>query len=224
MACTLLLLLGKNQQRGVALGKAIGMSPSRRQSARCGSPPEHGRDNSTSTPCRNSSCTAAHPDRWSIHASYWNASGRENPCRHRHRSRPCRESFSASELIPLLDAAGVRRALVLSLAYQYGNPNRPPVTGEYVHVQRENNWTARHVAEFPDRLRAFCGVDPLKPPTQLPKLNGAPRTDTCTTVSSCTSATPMWTSMIRTRWNCCVASSILRRNMEWQSWFTCNRR
>jgi predicted TIM-barrel fold metal-dependent hydrolase len=71
--------------------------------------------------------------------------------------------FTVRELIPLLDAAGVRRALVLSLAYQYGNPNRPPVTDEYVHVQRENNWTARQVAEYPDRLRAFCGVDPLKP-------------------------------------------------------------
>jgi uncharacterized protein len=61
-----------------------------------------------------------------------------------------------------MDAAGVRRALVLSLAYQYGNPNRPPVADEYVQVKAENDWTARQVAGFPDRLRAFCGVDPLK--------------------------------------------------------------
>ena len=39
--------------------------------------------------------------------------------------------FTARDLIPLLDAAGVRRALVLSLAYQYGNPNKPPVSDEY---------------------------------------------------------------------------------------------
>jgi predicted TIM-barrel fold metal-dependent hydrolase len=69
---------------------------------------------------------------------------------------------TTNELIPLMDAAGVRRALVLSLAYQYGNPNRPPVPGEYAQVKAENDWTARQVAGFPDRLRAFCGVDPLK--------------------------------------------------------------
>ena len=71
-------------------------------------------------------------------------------------------AFTARDLIPLLDAAGVRRALVLSLAYQYGNPNRPTVPDEYAQVRRENDWTAQQVAEYPDRLRAFCGVDPLK--------------------------------------------------------------
>lgn len=70
--------------------------------------------------------------------------------------------FTAHDLIPLLDEAGVQRALVLSLAYQYGNPNKPPVPDEYSQVQRENNWTARQAAEFPGRLRVFCGVDPLK--------------------------------------------------------------
>lgn len=70
--------------------------------------------------------------------------------------------FTARDLIPLLDKAGVRRALVLSIAYQYGNPNRPPVTDEYAQVKGENDWTAQQVAEFPDRLRAFCGVDPLR--------------------------------------------------------------
>jgi predicted TIM-barrel fold metal-dependent hydrolase len=70
--------------------------------------------------------------------------------------------FTARDLIPLLDSAGVRRALVLSIAYQYANPNRPPVADEYAQVQRENDWTAQQVAEFPDRLRAFCGVNPLK--------------------------------------------------------------
>ena len=72
-------------------------------------------------------------------------------------------SFTARDLIPLLDAAGVRRALVLSQAYQYGSPNRPAVPEEYKQVKRENDWTAHQAAEFSDRLRAFCGVDPLKP-------------------------------------------------------------
>jgi predicted TIM-barrel fold metal-dependent hydrolase len=71
--------------------------------------------------------------------------------------------LTARDLISLLDAAGIQRALVLSLAYQYGNPNKPPVPNEYAQVRRENDWTARQVAEYPDRLRAFCGVDPLKP-------------------------------------------------------------
>lgn len=71
-------------------------------------------------------------------------------------------SFTARDLIPLLDAAGIRQALVLSMAYQYGDPNRPPVPDEYAAVQQENDWTAHQVADFPDRLRAFCGVDPLK--------------------------------------------------------------
>lgn len=70
--------------------------------------------------------------------------------------------FTARNLISLLDAAGVRRGLVLSLAYQYGNPNKPSIADEYARVRRENDWTARQVAEYPDRLRAFCGVDPLK--------------------------------------------------------------
>jgi predicted TIM-barrel fold metal-dependent hydrolase len=70
--------------------------------------------------------------------------------------------FTTDELIPLMDAAGVRRALVLSLAYQYGNPNRPPLVQEYAQVKAENDWTARQVAAFPERLRAFCGVNPLK--------------------------------------------------------------
>jgi predicted TIM-barrel fold metal-dependent hydrolase len=71
-------------------------------------------------------------------------------------------TFTARDLIRLLDAAGVQRALVLSLGYQYGNPNRPPVKDEYAKVKAENDWTAQQVAEYPGRLRAFCGVDPLK--------------------------------------------------------------
>jgi predicted TIM-barrel fold metal-dependent hydrolase len=70
--------------------------------------------------------------------------------------------FTARDLIALLDAAGVQRALILSLAYQYGNPNKPTVKDEYTKVKAENDWTARQVAQYPGRLRAFCGVDPLK--------------------------------------------------------------
>jgi uncharacterized protein len=71
-------------------------------------------------------------------------------------------TFTARDLIALLDAAGVQRALILSLAYQYGNPNKPAVKDEYAKVKAENDWTAQQVAQYPGRLRAFCGVDPLK--------------------------------------------------------------
>ena len=30
-------------------------------------------------------------------------------------------------------------------------------------VKAENDWTAQQVAQYPDRLRAFCSVNPLKP-------------------------------------------------------------
>jgi predicted TIM-barrel fold metal-dependent hydrolase len=78
------------------------------------------------------------------------------------RLGPLPNTFTARDLIRLLDAAGVKRALVLSLAYQYGNPNRPAVKDEYAKVRGENDWTAQQVAQYPRRLRAFCGVDPLK--------------------------------------------------------------
>jgi len=72
------------------------------------------------------------------------------------------KTVTAPDLIALLDSAGIHGALVLSTAYQFGNPNRPPVEDEYAQVKAENDWTARQVALYPDRLRAFCGVNPLK--------------------------------------------------------------
>jgi predicted TIM-barrel fold metal-dependent hydrolase len=72
------------------------------------------------------------------------------------------DPITASDLIALLDSAGIRRALVLSVAYQFANPNRPAIKNEYAQVKAENDWTSRQVAGFPDRLRGFCGVNPLK--------------------------------------------------------------
>jgi predicted TIM-barrel fold metal-dependent hydrolase len=70
--------------------------------------------------------------------------------------------FLARDLIAELDAAGIRQAVILSLAYQFGNPNRPAIKNEYTQVQKENDWTAKQVALYPGRLIAFCGVDPLR--------------------------------------------------------------
>ena len=69
---------------------------------------------------------------------------------------------TAKELVPLLDSAGIRRALLLSVAYMFSNPNRPPVANEYARVKAENDWTADQAALYPDRLRAICSVNPLR--------------------------------------------------------------
>jgi predicted TIM-barrel fold metal-dependent hydrolase len=76
---------------------------------------------------------------------------------------PNSPGISAGNLIALLDAAGIKRALVLSVAYTWGKASRAPVENEYEHVKAENDWTAQQVAQYPDRLRAFCSFNPLKP-------------------------------------------------------------
>ena len=69
--------------------------------------------------------------------------------------------LGADDLIPLLDSAGIRRAVVLSVAYMYGSPSRT-VEHEYAKVRAENDWAAAQAARYPDRLIAFCGFNPLK--------------------------------------------------------------
>jgi uncharacterized protein len=69
--------------------------------------------------------------------------------------------ITARDVVALLDSAGIRRALVLSVAYIYGSPSRT-IKDEYAKVRAENNWTAAQVAQYPNRLRAFCGFNPLK--------------------------------------------------------------
>jgi uncharacterized protein len=69
--------------------------------------------------------------------------------------------IDAGDLIALLDAAGIRRAAVLSVAYMFGNPSRT-VENEYEKVKAENDWTSQQVARFPDRLRGFCSFNPVK--------------------------------------------------------------
>jgi uncharacterized protein len=71
------------------------------------------------------------------------------------------DSVTADTLIEQLDAAGIRQALVLSLAYAHGGANGGG-DDEYDRVRAENNWTAQQVSRYPTRLRAFCSVDPLR--------------------------------------------------------------
>jgi predicted TIM-barrel fold metal-dependent hydrolase len=72
------------------------------------------------------------------------------------------EAITGSDVIALLDSAGIRRALLLSVAYLYGSPRRT-VEDEYAKVRAENDWTAAQAAQYPGRLLAFCSFNPLKP-------------------------------------------------------------
>lgn len=70
------------------------------------------------------------------------------------------QAISASDLVAILDEAGIRRAAVMSVAYMYGKPGRK-VADEYAKVKAENDWTGAQAAQYPERLRAFCGFNPL---------------------------------------------------------------
>jgi predicted TIM-barrel fold metal-dependent hydrolase len=61
--------------------------------------------------------------------------------------------IDARAMVGLLDAAGIRRALLLSNAFRLD---------EYDRVVAENDWTAREAAKYPRRLIAFCSFSPLK--------------------------------------------------------------
>lgn len=79
------------------------------------------------------------------------------------RSSPGPKGIDASFLVAQLDAAGIQRAVVLSVAYSFSNPNKPSVPNEYAHVMAENDWTSAQVARYPDRLLGICSVDPIRP-------------------------------------------------------------
>lgn len=68
---------------------------------------------------------------------------------------------TAADLIEQLDAAGIRRAVVLSTAYIFEQPSRK-VEGAAEKLRRENDWTSQQVGRFPGRLIGFCGLNPLK--------------------------------------------------------------
>jgi predicted TIM-barrel fold metal-dependent hydrolase len=69
--------------------------------------------------------------------------------------------LDARGVIALLDAAGIKQAVLLSTAYMVGSPQRE-FADEYARARRENDWTAAQAALFPGRLVAFCGIAPLK--------------------------------------------------------------
>jgi predicted TIM-barrel fold metal-dependent hydrolase len=73
-----------------------------------------------------------------------------------HALNPSLPHISGDQVVALLDQAGIRRAVLMSFAYSR------VVNAELAKVQAENDYTAAEAARHPDRLLAFCGVNPLK--------------------------------------------------------------
>ena len=71
------------------------------------------------------------------------------------------KAITARDLIAMLDSARIQKALLLSPAYLYGSPSRH-FADEYARVRAENDWDAAQAAQYPGRLIAFCGINPLK--------------------------------------------------------------
>lgn len=69
--------------------------------------------------------------------------------------------ITSADLIGHLDAAGIKRAAVLSTAYIFSQPSRK-IENDYELVKADNDWTAVQVARYPDRLIGFCGLNPLE--------------------------------------------------------------
>lgn len=70
--------------------------------------------------------------------------------------------LDADHLISIMDAVGIWRAVVLSVAYWFDDMDDGRSGDEYEKVRFENDWTAAQAARYPDRLVAFCGIGPLR--------------------------------------------------------------
>lgn len=70
------------------------------------------------------------------------------------------EAVTAADVLAAMDAAGVERGLVLSLAYRFGAPDLD-LPDEEALVRAENDFVASEVAAHADRLVGACSVNPL---------------------------------------------------------------
>lgn len=68
--------------------------------------------------------------------------------------------LDAERLVALLDAAGMQRAVVLSVGYWFQSPMFE-VDDPVRRAREENAWTAAQAARYPDRLVAFCSLNPI---------------------------------------------------------------
>lgn len=73
---------------------------------------------------------------------------------------PVKQPETADHAIEKMDKGGIRRAVILSEGFWADGPLLV-VADPYPKVVAENDWTAREVARFPDRLIAFCSFNPI---------------------------------------------------------------
>ena len=64
-------------------------------------------------------------------------------------------------LLAELDAAGIEKAVVLSVGYTYGD-ERKHIPEPDVVTRRENDWTSAQVSASSGRLIGFCSANPLR--------------------------------------------------------------
>jgi predicted TIM-barrel fold metal-dependent hydrolase len=86
---------------------------------------------------------------------------------------PTYKPINSDALVKMLDAAGIERAVVLSVAYKFEAPSLK-LPDAAVRLRAENDWTAREVSRHPTRLVAFCGVNPLTD-TAVPEIGRCAR-------------------------------------------------
>src|SRR5215210_7508831 len=67
-----------------------------------------------------------------------------------------------SALLKELDAAGIERAVVLSVGYSFAD-ERKGLTDPDRLTREENDWTSAEVARNGRRLIGFCSANPLRP-------------------------------------------------------------
>jgi predicted TIM-barrel fold metal-dependent hydrolase len=72
------------------------------------------------------------------------------------------QAYGADQLIKDLDAAGIQRAVVLSLAGMHAGSITYDDGFGLAKLREENDWVAREVARYPQRLVGFCSFHPLQ--------------------------------------------------------------
>ena len=75
---------------------------------------------------------------------------------------PYQTPLTARDIVRHLDDAGIRRGVILSTAFWLGRPQPASLDEQYAKVKAENDWAIAQVAQFPNRLIVFCGVNPLR--------------------------------------------------------------
>ena len=87
-------------------------------------------------------------------------------CSSEARIGPCPEPFThpytADEMIAQMDAAGVERGLIMSTGYLAESPMMQPPAPDHAEILRAaNDFTVELAAQYPDRLAAFVGINPV---------------------------------------------------------------